>query len=42
MSMVWWKTGGHAGRLNAGALGVVCQEMTKALHKVSAQAPVEI
>jgi DGQHR domain-containing protein len=38
----WWKTGGQAGRLNAGALGVVCQEMTKALHKVSAQAQVEI
>jgi len=38
----WWKTGGQAGRLNAGALGVVCQEMTKALHKVSAQAHVEI
>lgn len=38
----WWKTGGQAGRLNAGALGVVCQEMTKALHKVSAQTEVEI
>jgi DGQHR domain-containing protein len=38
----WWKTGGQAGRLNSGALGVVCQEMTKALHKVSAQAQVEI
>jgi DGQHR domain-containing protein len=38
----WWKTGGQAGRLNAGALGIVCQEMTKALHKVSAQAQVEI
>jgi DGQHR domain-containing protein len=38
----WWKTGGQAGRLNAGALGVVCQEMTKALHKVSAQTQVEI
>jgi len=38
----WWKTGGQAGRLNAGALGVVCQEMTKALHKVSAQTQVVI
>jgi DGQHR domain-containing protein len=38
----WWKTGAQAGRLNSGALGVVCQEMTKALHKVSAQAQVEI
>ncbi len=38
----WWKTGGQAGRLNAGALGIVCQEMTKALHKVSAHTQVEI
>ena len=38
----WWKTGGHAGRLNAGAIGVVNQEMTKALHKVSAQATIEV
>jgi DGQHR domain-containing protein len=29
----WWKTGGQAGRLNAGALNIVCQEMTSALHK---------
>lgn len=36
----WWKTGGQAGRLNAGALTIVCQEMTKALHKTSA-APAE-
>lgn len=38
----WWKTGGQAGRLNAGALNIVCQEMTKALHKVSAQTAIEI
>ena len=29
----WWKTGGHAGRLNSGALTIVAQEMTKALHR---------
>jgi DGQHR domain-containing protein len=33
----WWKTGGQAGRLNAGALNIVCQEMTKALHKTNTQ-----
>lgn len=38
----WWKTGGQAGRLNSGALNVVCQEMTKALHKVSAQTAIEL
>jgi DGQHR domain-containing protein len=38
----WWKTGGQAGRLNAGALGLVCQEMTKSLHKVSALTAMEI
>jgi DGQHR domain-containing protein len=38
----WWKTGGQAGRLNSGALNIVCQEMTKALHKVSAQAQIEV
>jgi DGQHR domain-containing protein len=38
----WWKTGGQAGRLNAGALNIVCQEMTKALHKVSAQTVIEV
>ncbi|MEJ0025666.1 MAG: DGQHR domain-containing protein [Rhizomicrobium sp.] len=38
----WWKTGGQAGRLNAGALNIVCQEMTKALHKVSAQTAIEV
>ena len=38
----WWKTGGQAGRLNPGALGVVCQEMTKALHKISAPTQVMI
>jgi hypothetical protein len=38
----WWKTGGQAGRLNAGALNIVCQEMTKALHKVSARPTIEV
>jgi hypothetical protein len=37
----WWKTGGQAGRLNAGALAIVFQELTKALHKVSAQTSIE-
>src|SRR5712664_3891016 len=31
----WWATGGQAGRLNAGALNIVAQEMSKALHKVT-------
>jgi hypothetical protein len=34
----WWKTGGQAGRLNAGALNIVCQEMTSALHKAGSGA----
>jgi DGQHR domain-containing protein len=38
----WWKTGGQAGRLNAGAINIVCQEMTKALHKVSAKVAIEV
>lgn len=38
----WWKTGGQAGRLNSGALTVVCQEMTRALHKASIQTTIEI
>jgi DGQHR domain-containing protein len=38
----WWKTGGQAGRLNSGALNIVCQQMTKALHKVSAQSAIEV
>jgi DGQHR domain-containing protein len=31
----WWKTGGQAGRLNAGALGIIVQEMTQALNRSS-------
>jgi len=38
----WWKTGGQAGRLNSGALTIVCAEMTKALHKTSAGGEIEI
>lgn len=38
----WWKTGGQAGRLNSGALTIVCQEMTKALHKASGIDEIEI
>jgi len=29
----WWATGGNASFLNAGAINVVSQEMTRALHK---------
>jgi hypothetical protein len=38
----WWKTGGQAGRLNSGALNIVCQEMARALHKVAGNGPIEI
>jgi DGQHR domain-containing protein len=38
----WWKTGGQAGRLNAGALNIVCQEMTSALHKAGSGASASI
>ena len=31
----WWRTGGQAGRLNAGALRLVAQEMTRALNNAS-------
>jgi DGQHR domain-containing protein len=38
----WWKTGGQAGRLNSGALNFVCQEMTRALHKVANNPAIEV
>ena len=38
----WWKRGGQAGRLNSGALNIVCQEMTKALHKATGRVAAEI
>lgn len=38
----WWKTGGQAGRLNSAALNIVAQEMTQALHKVSARTAIEV
>jgi DGQHR domain-containing protein len=38
----WWKTGGQAGRLNAGALNIVCQEMSRALHKVANNPAIEV
>jgi len=38
----WWATGGQAGRLNAGALNIVAQEMSKALHKVSMNSSIEV
>ncbi|MGK2956912.1 MAG: DGQHR domain-containing protein [Acidimicrobiales bacterium] len=38
----WWASGSSASFLNAGAINVVSQEMSKALHKVSMNAEIEI
>lgn len=38
----WWAKGGKSSFLNAGAINVVSQEMTKALHKSSAGGAIEI
>ena len=38
----WWAKGGKASFLNAGAINVVSQEMTKALHKASMASAIEI
>jgi DGQHR domain-containing protein len=38
----WWARGGKASFLNAGAINVVSQEMTKALHKASTGSTIEI
>jgi DGQHR domain-containing protein len=38
----WWKTGSQAGRLNSGALNLVSQELTRALHRAEATGPGEI
>jgi DGQHR domain-containing protein len=38
----WWAKGSKASFLNAGAINVVSQEMTKALHKVSMGASIEL
>ena len=38
----WWTTGGQAGRLNSGAVGLVTQELTRALHKASMKDTFEI
>jgi DGQHR domain-containing protein len=38
----WWTTGGKAGQLNAAALGIITQEMSKALHKSSAMGVIEL
>jgi len=38
----WWARGGKASFLNAGAINVVSQEMTKALHKASMGNTIEI
>jgi hypothetical protein len=38
----WWAKGGKASFLNAGAINVVSQEMSKALHKASMASGIEI
>lgn len=38
----WWYKGGKSSFLNAGAINVVSQEMTRALHKVSMSSDIEI
>jgi hypothetical protein len=38
----WWARGGKASFLNAAAINVVSQEMSKALHKLSMTAEIEI
>ncbi len=38
----WWAKGGKASFLNAGAINVVSQEMSKALHKLSMPGEIEI
>lgn len=38
----WWRRGGQAGRLNAGALRIVAQEMTRALNSASMTDSIEI
>lgn len=38
----WWAKGGKASFLNSGAINVVSQEMTKALHKASMGSTIEL
>lgn len=38
----WWAKGGKASFLNAGAINVVSQEMSKALHKASMSSSIEL
>ena len=38
----WWAKGGKASFLNAGAINVISQEMSKALHKASMTSSIEI
>ncbi len=38
----WWAKGGKASFMNSGAINVVSQEMTKALHKASTAGAIEI
>lgn len=38
----WWAKGGKASFLNAGAINVISQEMSKALHKASMSSSIEL
>ncbi|MBX9459795.1 MAG: hypothetical protein KL785_00065 [Brevundimonas sp.] len=38
----WWAKGGKASFLNAGAVNVVSQEMSRALHKASMNAAIQV
>jgi hypothetical protein len=38
----WWAKGGQASFLNAAAINVVSQEMSKALHKASMTSSIEL
>jgi hypothetical protein len=38
----WWAKGGKASFLNAGAINVISQEMSKALHKASMNSMIEL
>jgi hypothetical protein len=38
----WWRPGGQAGRLNTGALRLVAQEMSRALHNASTGESIQV
>ena len=38
----WWVKGSQASRLNAAAINIVSQEMSKALHAVSGTSTIKI